>query len=221
MDSNFKSVVGMDEAVEAVLQEFHARADEEGQRIRHIPQEEFESRWDEFLLPVGPAFGQMMSILITEGRCQTILEIGTSYGYSTVWLADAARHTGGKVISLDIHPEKQKHARAALAKAGLAKFVEFRLGDARESIAGMKERADFVLLDLWKVFYIECFDLFYPRLNPGALIAADNMIFPESSREDAAKYQKHVRAKPDIQSMFLPVGSGMELSRYTRGATFI
>ena len=221
MDSNFKSAGGLDEAVEAVLQEFHVRADEEGERIRHIPPEEFQSHWDEFLLPVGPAFGQMMSILIKEARCQTILEIGTSYGYSTVWLADAARSTGGKVISLDIHPEKQEHAGAAVAKAGLTKFVEFRLGDARESIAAMKERVDFVLLDLWKNFYIECFDLFYPKLNPGALIAADNMIFPESSRDEAAKYQQHVRAKPDIQSIFLPVGSGMELSRCTRGAKFI
>ena len=58
---------------------------------------------DEFLLPVGPATGQLMNILIKEAKAKTILEIGTSHGYSTVWLAEAARATGGKVITLDVH----------------------------------------------------------------------------------------------------------------------
>jgi predicted O-methyltransferase YrrM len=210
----------MDSVIEAVLDEFEKRANAEFQVIRQLPVEQFQKRFDEFLLPVGPAFGQLMNILIKETKSRTILEIGTSYGYSTLWLAEAARETGGKVISLDIHAEKQKHARAALRRAGLADFVEFRLGDALDSLSAMKERVDFVLLDLWKQFYIPCFDLFYPKLNSGALIAADNMIQPEFSRDEAVKYQKHVRATPDIQSMLLPVGSGMELSRYTRGAKF-
>lgn len=207
----------MDSSVQAVLDEYHKRDKAESERMKEIPLEELKKRFDEFLLPIGPASGQLLNILIKEANCKTILEIGTSYGYSTVWFADAARHTGGKVISLDVVADKQQHARASLTKAGLADFVEFRSGDARDSLAAMKERVDFVLLDLWKVFYIPCFDLFYPKLNPGAFVAADNMIQPEFSREDAAKYQQHVRAKADIQSILLPVGSGIELSRYTRG----
>jgi predicted O-methyltransferase YrrM len=221
MDSAIEQTVAIDQAIQSVLNEFHARATAESERIRQIPFEELQTRWDEFLLPVGPAFGQVMNVLIKEAGFRTILEVGSSYGYSTVWLAEAARHTGGKVISLEIHPGKQEHARESVTKAGLAGFVDFRLGDARESIRAMKERVDFVLLDLWKVFYIDCFDLVYTKLNPGALIAADNMIFPEFSREAAVKYQQHVRAKPDIQSVLLQVGSGMELSRYTRGAEFV
>jgi predicted O-methyltransferase YrrM len=203
----------MDKAVQAVLDEYHERAKAEWKVINATPLEELEKRWDEFLLPIGPASGQILNILIKEAGCKTILEIGTSYGYSAVWLAEAARHTGGKVISLDVVAEKQEYARASLTKAGLAERVEFSLGDARDSIAAMKERVDFVLLDLWKTFYIPCFDLFYPKLNPGAFIAADNMIEPEFSRPDAEKYQQHVRARRDIQSILLPVGSGIELSR--------
>ncbi len=210
----------MNSAIQAVLDEYHKRAKAEGEQLNKLPFEELEKRLDEFLLPIGPASGQLVNILIKEAGCKTILEIGTSYGYSTVWLAEAAHHTGGKVISLDLVADKQQHARASLTKAGLANVVEFRLGDARDSLAAMKERVDFVLLDIWKVFYIPCFDLFYPKLNPGAFVAADNMIEPEFSREDAEKYQQHVRAKADIQSILLPVGSGIELSRYTHGAKF-
>ncbi len=112
-----------------------------------------------------------------------------------MWLAEAARATGGKVVTLDVHAGKQEYARKALDAAGLASVVEFKLGDARESIAALAGPFDFVLLDLWKDLYIPCFDLFYPKLGAGAMVVADNMIFPEFSRADAETYRKHVRAK--------------------------
>jgi predicted O-methyltransferase YrrM len=114
---------------------------------------------------------------------------------------------------LEIHAEKQKHARASIEKAGLTGLVDFRLGDARDSLSKLKESVDFVLLDLWKNLYIECFDLFYPRLREGALIVADNMLYPESARADAEGYRQHIRTKPGIESVLLPVGSGLELTR--------
>ena len=92
------------------------------------------------------------------------------------------------------------------------------------ALSGRREHAldalecpvDFVLLDLWKNLYIPCFDLFYPKLSPGALVVADNMIYPESSQHHAMDYRKHVRIKRDMQSVLIPVGSGLELSRCTR-----
>lgn len=204
----------MDSAIQAVLDEYHQRENKENEIMQKLSFEELDKRWDEFLLPIGPSSGQVLNILIKEAKCKTILEIGTSYGYSTVWLADAAREAGGKVISMDVVSEKQDYARAALLKAGLLDFAEFRPGDARDSLAAMQEQVDFVLLDLWKVFYIPCFDLFYPKLNPGAFVAADNMLRPEFSLADAVKYQEHVRARPNIRSILLPIGSGIELSRY-------
>jgi predicted O-methyltransferase YrrM len=204
----------MDVAVEKVLEEFEQRSQREWEEIRRMDSEEFQKHMDDFLLSVGSATGQLVNLLIKEAKARTVLEVGSSYGYSTVWLAEAVRETAGSVISLEIHPEKQKQARDAIERAGLRGFVDFKLGDARESLEDLTQTIDFVLLDLWKHLYIPCFDLFYPRLGTGALIVADNMIFPESSREAAAAYQKHIRSKPGIQSLLLPVGFGLELSRY-------
>ncbi len=77
-----------------------------------------------------------------------------------------------------------------------------------------------MLVDLWKDLYIPCFDLFHPNLGSGAMVVADNMIFSEFSRRDAEHYRRHVPAKSDLQSVLLPVGSGIEVSRCTRGLEF-
>ena len=161
-----------------------------------------------------------MNLLIKEAKARTILELGTSHGHSTVWLAEAARVTGGKVISLDVHAGKQEYSRAALSSAGFADFAEFKLGDTRESIVALSGPIDFVLVDLWKDLYIPCFDLFYPKLGSGSMVIADNMIFVEFSRRDAEDYRRHVRAKADLRSGLRPVGSGIEVSRCTRGLEF-
>jgi predicted O-methyltransferase YrrM len=202
----------MDRTVAKVLRAFEARSAKEMEVLDRLATSNVDV--DDLLLAVGPATGQLINLLARQAGAKTILEVGSSYGYSTVWLAEAARANRGKVISLEIHPKKQEHARASIKKAGLDGFVDFRLGDAADSLKKMKEKVDFVLLDLWKNLYIPCFDLFYPKLNPGAFVVADNMIYPEPSRRHAQKYQKHIRTKRHIQSMLLPVGSGLELSRY-------
>lgn len=209
----------MNSALETVLAEYHKRAEAEHAEMGARPREEIRRRIDEFLIYVGPTVGHFLHTLITEAGAKSILEIGTSYGYSTLWLADAARETGGKVVSLDVHAGKQDYARKSLAKAGVASYAEFRLGDARETIRALDGPFDFVLVDLWKDLYIPCFELCYPKLGKGAFIAADNMTFPEYARADALAYRRHVRAKPDIESVLLPLGSGIELSRYKSGAT--
>jgi predicted O-methyltransferase YrrM len=204
----------MDAAIAAVLAEYEKRGAEEHKLQLQGTMEQWLDRRDEFLIAVGPATGQLLNILAKSVKAKTILELGTSYGYSTVWLAEAARATGGKLITLEKADYKQDYARAMLTKAGLVAHVDFRLGDALETIALLPGPFDFVLVDLWKELYIPCLDLFYPKLSPGAFIAADNMLLPESYREGALKYRKHVRTKPKIDTVLLPVGSGVELSRY-------
>jgi len=204
----------MDDAVETVLAEYDQRGAKEFQLRDHMSEEEWMSHRDDFLISIGRHTGQILNILIKGAKARNILEIGTSYGHSTVWLAEAARATGGKVITIDEKAYKQEYARGMIARAGLAAQVDFRLGDAREIISALPGPFDFVLVDLWKDLYIPCFDLFYPKLSPGALVAADNMLRPESAREDALAYRKHVRSKPHIDSVLLEVGSGVELSRY-------
>jgi predicted O-methyltransferase YrrM len=208
----------MDRAVEIVLGEYEERERVENQVKREIGFDDDHSRRDEFLLSVGRASAQLLSILVKSLKPKTILEVGGSYGYSTVWLAEAAQTVGGKLITLEIHPQKQQYSRQAIAKAGLSGSVDFRLGDARELISQLSGPFDFVLLDLWKDFYIPCFDLFYPKLSPGAIVVADNMIYPEMTRAQASKYRAHLRTKPYIDSILLAVGGGLEVSRFVKDA---
>jgi predicted O-methyltransferase YrrM len=208
----------MDRAVEQVLGEYEERERVENQVKREIGFDDDHSRRDEFLLSVGRSSAQLLSILVKSLKPKTILEVGGSYGYSTVWLAEAAQSVGGRLITLEIHSQKQQFSRQSIAKAGLSGSVDFRLGDARELISQLPGPFDFVLLDLWKDFYVPCFDLFYPKLSPGAIVVADNMTYPEMTRAQASKYRAHVRTKPFIDSILLAVGGGLEVSRFVKDA---
>ena len=214
-------MASMDQAVRRVLDEYEVRSQVEEKRWNELEPNQFVEERDKFLLAVGPATGQLINLLVKESKSKVILEIGTSYGYSTVWLAEAARATGGHVITLELHADKQRYAREQLSQAGLADLVDFRLGDAKESLSKLDRNVDFVLLDLWKDLYIPCFDIFHPRLNPGALVVADDMLYPEISRRHASGYRKHVRSQGDMQSLLLPVGSGLEVSRCIRSVSVV
>ena len=178
-----------------------------------LSREELSKRIDEFLICVGPDTAGFMSTLIKAAEAKTIVELGASYGYSTIWLAEAARATGGKVVSCDVHAGKQDYARERLKRAGLLSFVEFKHGDALKTLAQLSGPIDFVLLDLWKDLYIPCFDLFYPKLAKGAFILADNMLYPESAVKDGKAYRKHIRMKKDLETVLMPIGSGIAVIR--------
>ena len=205
----------MNSAIETVLNEFHERAEREHALMEALPREEFNKRVDEFLLPVGPETGRFLNILIKSSGSKQILEIGTSHGYSTIWMAEAARATGGHVWSLDLHADKQNYARGALRRCGLLDQVTFVLGDCRQTLRELPGPFDFVLLDIWKQMYIPALELAYPKLNPGALVIADNVIYPESQQPVVRAYQGRVRELPGMDSVMVPIGNGIELSRYS------
>jgi predicted O-methyltransferase YrrM len=204
----------MDSEVEFVKRQYQARADAEAAIARDLVSRSSRKDIDELLLPIGPATAAVVSTLIQESGARAILEVGTSYGYSTVWLAEAARATGGIVTTLELHARKIDYARAQITKAGLAAFVDFRVGDALATLSALSGPFDFVLLDLWKDLYVASFRLIYPKLAEGALIVADNMLYPERARADANVYRECVRTTKDMTSVLLNVGSGIEVSRY-------
>jgi methylamine dehydrogenase accessory protein MauD len=201
-------------AVWAVIEEYEARARREEELWDTLSEAEAARRLDELLLPVGRATGSLMNLLVKEAGARRILEVGSSYGYSTTWLAEAARVIGGKVISLELRAAKTEYARAQLARAGLDGHVEFRIGDALASLAQLPGPFDFVLIDLWKDLYVPVFERLHMKLAPGALVVADNMLQPESARVHASAYRARVRATAEMSSVLLTVGNGLELSRY-------
>ena len=195
----------------AVAARYEARAASDAALMRELGPAGF-ARRDEFLLPVGQDVGRFLHALILARRPARILELGTSYGYSTLYLADAARTVGARLVTMELADYKQAHAREQLAEAGLAGVVDFRLGDAVAMLAADPGPWDFVLLDIWKELYLPCFDAFYPKLSEEAVIASDNMIEPAMARPEVRLYREAVRAKADMQTTLLPIGSGIEIS---------
>jgi predicted O-methyltransferase YrrM len=206
----------VDKDLSDLLRVYEARSQSELTLMGTLSPAELEQRLDEFLLYVGPGTGQFLNTLARDSGARRILELGTSYGYSTLWLADAARATGGKVTSLELHPGKRKFALEQLAKVRLDAVVDIKLGNATQIIPTLDGAIDFVLVDLWKELYVRCFDLFLPKLAPGAFVIADNMLQPEASRPQTDAYRRHLRASGRFDTVLLPIGSGIEVSRLVR-----
>jgi predicted O-methyltransferase YrrM len=206
----------MNQAFEAVLAEYDARAARDEERLKGMPMDQRMAVRDELLLHVGLDSARILHSLVAGLKPKHIVELGTSYGYSTLWLADAARRVGGRVTTLELADGKQRYAREMLGRAGLDSYVDFRCGDALLLLGNLDGPIDFAFVDLWKDLYVPCFDLLIPKLSTGAVVVADNMLYPEMWLAEANAYRAHVRTVPGIDSILLPVGSGLEISRITR-----
>lgn len=200
-----------DPQVAKVFADYSQRERADAERMRELGPAGLALR-DEFLLPVGKDVGALLHALIMARRPRRVLELGTSYGYSTLFLADAAKAVGAQVVTMELADYKQVHAREQLVEAGLADVVDFRCGDALELLAADAGPWDFVLLDIWKELYLPCLEVVYPKLSEEGVIASDNIIDPAMWREDVRRFRAALHAKPDLQSVLLPVGSGIELS---------
>jgi predicted O-methyltransferase YrrM len=193
------------DAFEAVLAEYDARAARDEERMKGMPMDQRMGLRDELLLHVGLDSARILHSLVSGLKPKNIVELGTSYGYSTLWLADAARRAGGRVITLELAASKQAYARDMLGRAGLDSYVDFRCGDALLLLGTLEGPVDFAFVDL-----------LMPKLSTGAVVVADNMLYPQMWLAEANAYRAHVRAVPGIDSILLPVGSGLEISRITR-----
>lgn len=196
----------------AVFEEYQARIVSERSVFANLSAGTGSVSRDDLLLPVGPEVGAFLHALVLAHRPRRILELGTSYGYSTIFLADAARKVGATVITMELADYKQAYAREKLTAAGLVDVVDFRQGEAVAMIAADDGPFDLVLLDIWKEVYLPCFEAFYPKLSEEAIIAADNMIDPPGARDSVRLYRAAVKAKPDLQTALLPIGQGVELT---------
>jgi predicted O-methyltransferase YrrM len=201
-------------AFQQVLEGYRRRITEEDERMRVLQHSKADLllHRDDFVLPVGEEVAHLCMDLIVGRRAQILVELGTSYGFSTLFLAEAARRTGGMLHSYEIHPAKQEYAQRQIAAAGLSGHVKWLLGDAVSLLATQPGLIDFVLLDLWKDLYIPCLDAFYPKLARNGVILADNMLYPEFSRPEGVAYRAAVRSRADMEAVLLPIGQGVDLA---------
>jgi predicted O-methyltransferase YrrM len=147
------------------------------------------------------------------GGCgaRRLLEIGGSSGLSTIALAAAARQAGGRLISIEIEAGRQELARRRLKELGLGDYVEFVLADAGQ-VLGQYEGLEFVLIDCEKEDYQRFLGLL--KLSPGAVVVADNIV-----SHDLRQYVEAVRGYPGVESVTLPIGKGLEVSRFVNGSS--
>ena len=163
-------------------------------------------------LAVGPESGRLLFALVAPNAGCEVLEVGGSRGYSTIWLAAAARILGGRVVSLEIEPTKAEAWRANIAEAGLEEWAELVVGDANETLRELEDGFDVVFLDAWKDDYETFFQLAREKLEPGGVVVADNV----SSNDKVKAYAAARQSDPTLLSVTVPVGHGLEVTTVLR-----
>jgi predicted O-methyltransferase YrrM len=161
------------------------------------------------MLNITPDTGRLLWILVRLARATRILEVGTSNAFSTIWLAHAARETGGRVTTLEVNPDKIALARRNLAEAGVADRVDIREGPAADTLAALPGPFDLAFLDADRPSYATYLELVVPKLTVPGLLVADNVTSHPAELED---YLARVKADPRLFSVTVPIGNGEELS---------
>jgi predicted O-methyltransferase YrrM len=168
-------------------------------------------------MSISPEGGDLLYILARAKRPNTVIEFGTSYGISTIYLAAAVADNGtGRVVSTELSEAKVLAARANLEEARLADRVTILLGDAMTTLNGIPGPIDLVVLDGWKDLYLPVLRSLESRLTIGALIVADDINLPSLSA-----YLEYVRHPANgYVSVAFPVEDGMEISCWTADGRF-
>lgn len=215
-----------DEPLRAVLRRLHAEADRQlpsvllhllpqlprmllGRRI-DTPGAEHGYFADKYIA-LGPQQGAFCYLTARALQARTIVEFGTSFGVSTLWLAAAVRDGGGgRVIATELVPEKARRAQANLEEAGLAAFVEIRVGDALQTLRTDLGEVDFMLNDGSPRPALDVLKIVAPSLRQGAVVVTDNVGVFQSDYRDYVAYVREPRH--GFASMTLPFRAGTEYS---------
>ncbi len=194
----------LDDRVRAVLARLEAEDADE--RARNVSREQRGRQ-------VARTTGQFLFAFVAPQTDCEVLEIGGSRGYSTIWLAAGARYLGGRVLSLESDPAKVEAWRANVEEAGLADWAELVEGDAFETLPRIADGFDVVFLDAEKEQYEALFAEARAKLEPGAVVIADNVL---SHEDTLGAYSCARQADPDLESVTVPLDRGLELSTVLR-----
>ena len=190
----------LDDRVRAVLARLEAEDADE--RARGVPREQRARQ-------VARTTGQFLFAFVAPQTDCEVLEIGGSRGYSSIWLAAGVRNLGGRVLSLESDPAKAEAWRANVEEAGLDDWADLIEGDAFETLPPIDDVFDVVFLDAEKEQYERLFAEARGKLEPGAVVIADNVL---SHQETLGAYSQARQADPTLESVTLPLDRGLELS---------
>jgi predicted O-methyltransferase YrrM len=165
-------------------------------------------------LSVSEEDGRFLRVLVATRAARSILEIGAASGYSGIWLGLGARETGGRVVAIEYDPQRAREATENVRRAGLTDVVRVVHGDAFKVIPKLAGTFDLVFLDAWKPDYKKFFDMVYPRLNPGGVFVAHNVVNKKSEMEP---FLRTVQTHPSLFTTIVsPSGEGMSVSYKTK-----
>jgi predicted O-methyltransferase YrrM len=194
----------LDDRVRAVLERLEL--EDASERERSLPSEQRARQ-------VEPTTGRFLFSLVAPQTDCEVLELGGSRGYSSIWLAAGVRHLGGRVLSLEHDPAKVEAWRRNVEEAGLEEWAELREGDAFELLPQIDDVFDLVFLDAEKDDYEELFRLAREKVEPGALVVADNVL---SHPDPLAQYSAARQADATLLSVTVPLDRGLELTTVLR-----
>lgn len=150
---------------------------------------------DKGQLAVSEEDGRFLRVLVGAANARQVLEIGSASGYSAIWIGLGLRQTGGKLTTIEFDPVRAREAAANVQRAGLSDIVRVVHGDAFQEIPKVPGTFDLVFLDAWKPDYKKFFDIVFPRVNPGGLFLAHNVINKKNDMLDfLAAIDKHPMA---------------------------
>ena len=201
----------MDNSILKVLEELELQSNlEKTRQVSVEPQDR--------MLAITKETGELLNMILHMKKAKTMLEIGTSTGYSTIWCAEAIKNQSGKIITIELNPSKIKRAKNNFRKANLEEFITTREGTAMQILIELKlneeykEYFDFVLIDADKENVIEYFDLILPMVSVGGIIITDNMLYPEKYQEGMKKLSEHIKKYQNIKTITSPIGNGEEIT---------
>ncbi len=158
---------------------------------------------------VEPSTGRFLFSLVSPNGACSVLEIGSSRGYSSIWLAAGARYLGGRLLGIERDPARAAMWRENISAAGLDDWADLAEGEAQEILASLDDAFDVVFLDAAKSEYEELFELALPLVEPGALIVADNVL---SNADTLSSYSEARQSDPRLSSVTVPLDRGLELT---------
>jgi predicted O-methyltransferase YrrM len=162
-------------------------------------------------LNLEPETAKLVQLLILSGRRRRVLEIGTSNGYSALWLAAALCRIpkARRLITIEREREKANQARQNFAHAGLEEWVDIRLGDATEVVGGLEGPFDAVFFDADRVSAPSQLAILLPKLEADVILLADNAL---SHTDEISGYLDAVGNLPEFTSMIVPIGKGLHVA---------
>jgi caffeoyl-CoA O-methyltransferase len=165
---------------------------------------------DKELYSVSEEDGRFLRVLIGARGAKRVLEIGAARGYSAIWMGLALRDTGGSLVTIEFDPARAKEAKANVERAGVSGNVRVISGDAFAEIPKVTGTFDLVFLDAWKPDYKKFFDLVFPRVDPGGVFVAHNVVNKKSEMGD---FLSAINSRSDAwTSIVSPSGEGMSLT---------